>query len=88
MTEEIERIPIEKFTEFSKWHYGYKDNPMRLGQSFLNSFFPNVVDTKLYYCDNDLLAQKIIFEKYITCNSKSQMKRIGTLLRKDINEEV
>ena len=59
------RITSEEYNLFSEWHFGYKDNPMRLGQSFLCTFFPDVVDTKLYYCDNDLLSQQIIFEKYI-----------------------
>ena len=59
------KVSATEYMKFSKWHFGYKDNPMRLGQSFLNTYFPNIVDTKLYYCDNDLLSQQIIFEKYI-----------------------
>ena len=59
------KVSATEYMKFSKWHFSWKDNPMRLGQSFLNTYFPNIVDTKLYYCDNDLLSQQIIFEKYI-----------------------
>ena len=60
-----DRISIDEYQRFSKLHYARKDIPLRLGQEFLNRYFPNVVDTKLFYCDNDLLSQQIIFEKYI-----------------------
>lgn len=63
---EIKRITMNQYMQFSKYYYSWKGNPMRLGQAFLNMFYPGIIDTKLFYCDNDLLSQQIIFEKYIT----------------------
>ena len=25
------KVSIDEYMKFSKWHFGYKDNPMRLG---------------------------------------------------------
>lgn len=38
---------------------------LRLGQAFINKFFPSVIDPDIFYCQDDKEAIQKIYNKYI-----------------------
>jgi len=38
---------------------------LRVGQAFLNKFYPRHVDPELFYANNYFVARNIIFSKYV-----------------------
>lgn len=58
--------------DYIKWKMKvyYRNNkdgqPLRLGQAFLNEFYPLVQDHSLFYCRDDKQADARIHEFYLT----------------------
>lgn len=60
----FKKIPIVEYYETRReWDSGPKHQ--RLGQWFLNTFFPLLIDGKLFYEKDVEKCEKIIFEKYV-----------------------
>ena len=58
-----------KFADAMKFMREYETDPsckcLRLGQAFLNKFFPREVDPDLFYKQNFFEARSMIFAKYV-----------------------
>jgi hypothetical protein len=61
---QIVKIPASEFLKFKIQFYQNRPN-LRLGQAFLNRYFPDVADSQLYYSDNMKLIETIIWQHYI-----------------------
>jgi len=57
----------DAYATYSRWEDAYykNRNGLRLGQAFLNTFFPKVVDSDLYNEKNDYVARNLIREYYL-----------------------
>ena len=58
-------IPFNQYQAFKTDYYNGKYPHQRLGQAFLNHFFPYVTDPKLFYTENESEAEKLIFKSYV-----------------------
>ena len=58
-----------KFADAKKFMRDYETDPVyksqRVGQAFLNKFFPHVVDPDLFYKQNFFEGRGMIFAKYV-----------------------
>lgn len=58
--------------DFAEFMYSFNASPerkqLRLGQAFLNKFYPEVIDTELFYMTDDITATEIILKKYVINN--------------------
>lgn len=60
----LETTKISVFVEWKKEFYS-KEQHQRLGQAFLNKFYPGVVFSKLFYEEKAELAEKIIYQIFL-----------------------
>lgn len=68
----LRRIPHHQLVGFYFDHYtqpnvrmAYESQPLRLGQAFLNQFFPGVTDHSLFYEESDEIAREMIESHYV-----------------------
>jgi len=62
----IRKISANEFIKFKIDFYKTRPSEdMRLGQEFLNRFFPEVADSQLYYSTNPKVIENIIWQHYI-----------------------
>jgi hypothetical protein len=61
----FKKLLSEEFTKFKLAYFADKNPVLRLGQAFLNKYFPDVVDSNLFYEEDAAKAEKIIWEHYI-----------------------
>jgi hypothetical protein len=62
----MNKITQKKYLEFRMWFFTTdKHIHLRLGQAFLNEFFPTIPDDELFYTVNPEDAQTLIYERYI-----------------------
>jgi len=66
----IQRKSLKTFQRFCRNYYTNQYPNQRFGQAFLNTYFPEVVDTELFYTENINVAIRTIFEKYLTQGEK------------------
>lgn len=71
MSTSIHKVYVSQ-QDYNKWKMTvyYKNNkdgqPLRLGQAFLNHFYPTVQDPTLFYCRDIKQADARIHEFYLT----------------------
>ena len=64
----MKEVYIGDYTDFVlSYHAGEFPN-QRLGQAFMNTFYTgtNVIDSQLFYCEDEAKAVDFIFARYIT----------------------
>jgi hypothetical protein len=60
------RISAETYVEFERQYYDARKWPnQRLGQAFLNTHFPTIIDPDLFYQTNVHLARQRIYAEYV-----------------------
>jgi len=60
------RVAYDTYCQFKTEYFGGPARiHLRLGQAFLNKFFPNVSDPDLYYDENNRRADADIIKRYI-----------------------
>jgi hypothetical protein len=64
----LECVELEKYLIWKKSFYEdeVKSSNLRLGQAFLNYFYPGVSMPRLYYEENVNIAEKIIYESFLS----------------------
>ena len=62
MTQIKKQTYVEIATFIRKWYAG--DRTLRLGQAFLNKYYPSIVDHSLFYEENPAYATEIIYNDY------------------------
>ena len=61
----MRQISHEELGLFNRNFYQGKYPNQRVGQAFMNEFYPELDDQKLLYCENDSEAWNIIVAKYV-----------------------
>ena len=61
----LRKVPLDQLNIFYHdfYHECYPD--LRLGQAFLNRFYPGIVDTDLFYSNDELHVQEHIMDHYL-----------------------
>ena len=59
-----DKVSISEFINFQKNYDNCKPNT-RLGQDFLNKFYPNLMDSELYYEENYWASVGMIYANYL-----------------------
>ena len=60
------RVAYDTYCQFKTEYYGGSMRMhLRLGQAFLNKFFPNVSDPDLFYDENNARADEDILKRYV-----------------------
>lgn len=54
-----------KFSQFLIRFYQGEFPHLRLGQAFINTFYPSVIHPELFYCEDNHKAVEMIIEQYI-----------------------
>lgn len=62
----VSRISFSDAVKFFKEYESDKAYAnLRVGQAFLNKFYPRESDSELFYTNNYFVARNIIFSKYV-----------------------
>ncbi len=59
------KITAEEFNEFKQDFFAGAYKPMRFGQAFLNQFYPDIVDSKLFYETRTKDAEALAWNTYV-----------------------
>lgn len=64
----MKRVTYAEFKVFEKdfqKEYNGKYKGLRLGQAFLNKYFPDTADSQLFYCESVSKTYDYIFTNYV-----------------------
>ena len=66
----LRRITRDQFTGFLEDHYQGKYPHLRIGQAFLNRFYPYVSDPEGFYSDDEIHTVDYIEQHYVQPEEK------------------
>lgn len=73
MEEKIKKISSKEFADFVLKFYKDKKYPnQRFGQAFLNTYFPLIVYSELFYQENWAIAWNLITRRFVDFEVKNE----------------
>ena len=63
---DVKPVPFSKVIKFFK-EFETEDRykHLRVGQAFMNEFYPRDTDSEVFYANNYFVARNLIFSKYV-----------------------
>jgi len=64
----LEKVELKKYLDWKLAFYGNAHNRckyLRLGQAFLNDFYPGVIMSRLFYEDDPQKAETIVYQVFL-----------------------